>query len=355
MDLQLVATPHWGYKEPTHLQLERSCGTASSFLALECSGQTCVLRPLSERVAITASFQDLCGLRQMRLLHLIYRGKKLFKCEFWLNHHFTVEYSMCVVGLVGHWFELIWQKGGHCKNSHINVEVDLGAEYKLTKQSTLGSHCGDGTALKPGIPLYQKSLHELRNTCLLVHRHDEPQDPPVSPHDLGITGTAGKWFESYLEDCHYQVTWNGSTSAPCRLSTGVPQGSVLGHLLFSLYTLSLGEVITSHSFSYHCYADDTQLMLSFPSSDTQVCNRILPCLTDISSWITAYHLKPNPSKTELLFILSTTSPHHDLAISFGNSLITPTEDAKSLGVILDGQLSFSAYIANLTRSYRFLL
>ncbi|KAI4900370.1 hypothetical protein NFI96_001985 [Prochilodus magdalenae] len=70
---------------------------------------------------------------------------------------------------------------------------------------------------------------------------------------------------------------------------------------------------------------------------------------------TAHHLKLNPSKTELLFIPSTAGPHWDLAISFGNSLITPTEDARSLGVILDGQLSFSAHIANLTRSCRFLL
>ncbi|KAI4879044.1 hypothetical protein NFI96_030942, partial [Prochilodus magdalenae] len=77
--------------------------------------------------------------------------------------------------------------------------------------------------------------------------------------------------------------------------------------------------------------------------------------TMISSWMTAHHLKLNPSKTELLFIPSTTGPHRDLTISFGNSFITPTEDARSLGVILDGQLSFSAHIANLTRSCRFLL
>ncbi|KAI4892322.1 hypothetical protein NFI96_003465 [Prochilodus magdalenae] len=70
--------------------------------------------------------------------------------------------------------------------------------------------------------------------------------------------------------------------------------------------------------------------------------------------MTAHHLKLNPSNTELLFIPSTTGPHHDLTISFGNSLITLTEDEGSLGVILDGQLSFSAHIANLTRSCRFL-
>ncbi|KAI4882365.1 hypothetical protein NFI96_002889 [Prochilodus magdalenae] len=84
----------------------------------------------------------------------------------------------------------------------------------------------------------------------------------------------------------------------------------------------------------------------------QICNRITACLTDISSWMTAHHLKLNPSKTELLLIPST---HRDLAISLGNSLIAPTEDAGSLGVILDGQLSFSAPIANLTLSCRFLL
>ncbi|KAI4882525.1 hypothetical protein NFI96_013770 [Prochilodus magdalenae] len=128
----------------------------------------------------------------------------------------------------------------------------------------------------------------------------------------------------------------------------------VGSSSLSLYTLSLGEVTTSHGFSYHCYADDMQLMLSFPSPDTQVCNRISAYLTDISSWMTAHHLKLNPSKTELLFIPSTTGPHCDLAISFGNSFITPTEDTRSLGVILDGQLSFSAHIATLTRSCRLL-
>ncbi|KAK3530056.1 hypothetical protein QTP86_011077 [Hemibagrus guttatus] len=119
---------------------------------------------------------------------------------------------------------------------------------------------------------------------------------------LGICGTAWEWFASYLDGHSYQVTWNDLISAPRRLYTGVPQGSVLGLLLFSLYTHSLGKVMSSLGFSYHCYADDTQLIFSFPPSDTMASARIAACLVDISSWMTAHQLKFNPSKTELLVI-----------------------------------------------------
>ena len=172
---------------------------------------------------------------------------------------------------------------------------------------------------------------------------------------LGINGAAGQWFASYLEGRSYQVTWRGLTSAPRRLTTGVPQGSVLGPLLFSLYTNSLGEVISSHGFSYHCYADDTQLIFSFPPSDTTASARISACLADISSWMAAHQLKLNPSKTELLFIQGDPNPGRDLAISLDNSLISPSATARNLGVTVDDQLSFSTHTANLTRSCRYLL
>ncbi|KAM9484442.1 uncharacterized protein ACWYII_005167 [Salvelinus alpinus] len=173
--------------------------------------------------------------------------------------------------------------------------------------------------------------------------------------ELGISGAAHAWIASYLTGRSYQVAWRESVSAPRALTTGVPQGSVLGPLLFSLYTKSLGSVISSHGLSYHCYADDTQLIFSFPPSDNQVVNRISACLADISVWMTDHHLKLNLGKTELLFLPGKDCPFHDLAITVDNSIVSSSQSAKNLGVILDNTLSFSTNIKAVTRSCRFIL
>src|SRR4029434_6711037 len=86
-------------------------------------------------------------------------------------------------------------------------------------------------------------------------------------------------------------------------------------LLFAIYTTSLGPIIRSHGFSYHCYADDTQLFLSFPPEDTTVSARISDCLADISTWMKNHHLQLNLAKTELMVFPAKQAIHHNISIN----------------------------------------
>ncbi len=118
------------------------------------------------------------------------------------------------------------------------------------------------------------------------------------------------------------MAWGGEVSKAHQLVTGVPQGSVLGPLLFSTYTTSLGPIIQAHGFSYHFYADDTQLYLSFRPDDPTVAARISGCLADISAWMKEHHLQLILAKTELLVFPVTPTLQHDFTIQLGSSTIT---------------------------------
>jgi len=129
----------------------------------------------------------------------------------------------------------------------------------------------------------------------------------------GISGTALQWFKSYLSVRSFRVLWRGVASKTQHLATGVPQGSVLGPPLFFIYMTSLASICFKNKFfSYHCYADDTHLYLSFQPDDLTIAARISACLTEISSHEGPPTSKLNLVKTELLVIptqhFNTTSP-----------------------------------------------
>ena len=169
-------------------------------------------------------------------------------------------------------------------------------------------------------------------------------------HRLGITGTALKWFQSYLSDGSQAVTIRGTLSSPAPLSCGVPQGSVLGPILFTIYTLPLGDIIRKHDTKFHLYADDAQLYLAFnrsgsPTACNDTLRRLEACIADIRRWMPLNGLKLNDGKTEFMLLQSKhVAPFESPNISIGDDTIAPASSARNLGVVFDSTLSMSAHL-----------
>jgi Reverse transcriptase (RNA-dependent DNA polymerase) len=119
---------------------------------------------------------------------------------------------------------------------------------------------------------------------------------------FGISGTALNWVKSYLTSRSFYVQVRDSLSSVYQLLYGVPQGSVLGPLLFILYTTPLSTIISKSSVHHHLYADDTQLFISFSSNKFRENVSLLEnAIAAVSSWMSA-NLTLNPSKTEFLLV-----------------------------------------------------
>ena len=123
---------------------------------------------------------------------------------------------------------------------------------------------------------------------------------------FGVKGSALAWFESYLASRKYYAQVEGYKSSLRSLDSGVPQGSVLGPLLYVLYTSPVADIIKSHDLQYHFYADDTQLYITFKTDFADdpclAKSRVEHCVEEIDRWMISNKLKLNDDKTELIVL-----------------------------------------------------
>ena len=174
---------------------------------------------------------------------------------------------------------------------------------------------------------------------------------------FGITGTALSWFSSYLSQRSQRICYEGCISKTFDLHHGVPQGSCLGPLLFTVYASKLFEVIKFHLPDAHAYADDTQLYLSFQADSeadqAEAVSAMERCIANISNWMKLDKLKLNSDKTEIILIgtkpqLSKIKFDH---IKVGHvDLSVETAAVRNLGAWFDRNLSMSTHINKICQS-----
>ena len=136
------------------------------------------------------------------------------------------------------------------------------------------------------------------------------------------------------------------------ITCGVPQGSVLGPILFITYMLPLGGVISRHGISFHCYADDTQLYIRTAPTPSAALSSLTTCLEEIKAWMNNNFLQLNSNKTEAL-LLGTPHQVQSSAISqltFDSQEIPLSHSVTNLGVQFDPHLTFSNHIQNLCKT-----
>ena len=168
----------------------------------------------------------------------------------------------------------------------------------------------------------------------------------------GITDLALKWLSSYIQGRKQSVIIGDSSSSTADMNCGIPQGSVLGPILFAMYTASLGDIIRAHGVKYMFYADDTQLYISVaPRNHREAATKIEACVNDVRHWMILNKLQINDSKTEMLHVTSkhrASEPFHQLSV--GKELITPVQKIRNLGVFMDSNLSMLTQIKTITKT-----
>ena len=163
----------------------------------------------------------------------------------------------------------------------------------------------------------------------------------------GIRGTSLLWFQSYLTDRQQYVSVNNHSSQLGSITCGVPQGSILGPLLFLIYINDLPNV--SKVLSFFLYADDTHIYYESVNI-TKLRNKSVKELVKVKSWLGINRLALNIEKTNfVVFHSSRKKLLDDIQIRFGKKPMARARYVKFLGVLMDEHLTWKFHISALTK------
>ena len=158
----------------------------------------------------------------------------------------------------------------------------------------------------------------------------------------GIRGIALTWFQSYLSNRVQYVSINGSNSDHLVVKSGVPQGSILGPLLFLIYINDFPN--SSNFFKFNLFADDSTLSLKYRNLPMNLLADNINCeLIKVNHWLLVNKIKVNVSKSKFIVFAYRNKPDYP-SIQLGAESISATDQIKFLGLTLDQSLSFKPHI-----------
>ena len=158
---------------------------------------------------------------------------------------------------------------------------------------------------------------------------------------FGLGDDAIKWMTSYLDKRIQKVKVGSSVSPGTIMKCGIPQGSVLGPIMFSMYITPLQDIARKFHVHTHQYADDCQLYVEFMTAAEESKQKIEQCVNSISGWMAANRLKLNETKTELVIFSppTITPPLIINTIRVVETEIAPVDNVKDLGFYLQKHLN----------------
>jgi len=178
--------------------------------------------------------------------------------------------------------------------------------------------------------------------------------------DFGFQDTALAWLRSFVSGRSNYVCVNNARSPVTQCSSGVPQGSVLGPILFALYTSPVAKIIIRHGLQYHMYADDTQLYTALKQNKQNNIDLtvIQQCTNDIHRWYAENGMLLNPTKSEAMAVgtrAQVAAASASGAVVVAGKRVPLSDSVKLLGVTIDSLLSFDKHVTNVVRGCNYHL